>query len=417
VWPFTRASKPRKRPDPPFGGAAVSWVDGPSWASALGGMPTSIAPQQAEMLSAVVCAVELIAGSIANLPAEVLQTDAARTPAPQHPLQRLIDRGPNENESFSDLMATWIASALLRGNGLLELKTDNAGRLAGLATIPWQFVTPWLDENGALYFDFIPTQPPGAGQRRRLLRQDVILLKDRSDTGVLGVPRITRAANSLQHALEMQTASYQFSANMARPAGTLNAPGKVSEAVMTRLSQDWDNNYSAGKRGKTAVLPEGLTFTKLGLFSAEDVQLIDRLKYSVEDISRIFQVPPTFLGDSQRSTFASAKEATSTLARHTLLPWIAKIERAFAQSVLSSSYQLSIDVNSLLKSDFDTFSTALGKYRAGGILTANECRAELGYPSRADGDSIVPPAVTSPASPAADTPPPSKGKPNGHAHA
>ena len=187
---------------------------------------------------------------------------------------------------------------------------------------------------------------------------------------------------------------------------------------MTRLSQDWDNNYSGGRRGKTAVLPEGLVFTKLGLFSAEDVQLIDRLKYSVEDVSRIFQVPPTFLGDTTRSTFASAREATSTLARHTLLPWISKIERAFAQSVLSSAYELSIDVNSLLKSDFDTFSTALGEYRAGGILTANECRAELGYPTRADGDSITPPAVTSPAAPTADTtaePPPKKAL-NGHAH-
>jgi HK97 family phage portal protein len=306
-----------------------------------------------------------------------------------------------------------LASALLRGNGLLEIETDSGGRLAGLATVPWPQVMPWVDDQGALYFDYLPMVPPNAGQRRRLLREEVVHLKDRSDTGVLGVSRLYRAGNTLQHALEMQTASYQFSANMARPSGTLNAPGRVSEPTMTRLQQDWDNNYSGAQRGKTAVLPEGLVFTKLGLFSAEDIQLIDRLKFSVEDVGRLYQVPPTFIGDSSRSTFASAKEATATLARHTLLPWISRVERCFAQSVLGPGYRLSIDINSLLKSDYDTFSAALGRYRSAGILSANECRSELGYQSRPDGDTIAPPAGTGPSSPES-APPPPKALRNGH---
>jgi phage portal protein BeeE len=117
-------------------------------------------------------------------------------------------------------------------------RTDDRGRLTGLTTLPWQFVTPWVADDGALLFDFLPALSPNAGKRRRYTRDDYLFMKDRSDDGVIGRSRISRAAQSLQSALQLQVQSTAFFGNMSRPAGTLNAPGRISRETADRLAND-----------------------------------------------------------------------------------------------------------------------------------------------------------------------------------
>lgn len=384
MWPFKAAPpKPRVTPSVPF-------IDGQAWSS--GGLTDAyVSPAAAEALAAVLCAVTLIADTIAGLPAEVLRTDEAGTPAKDHALQRLIDTGPNERETWSDLLSSFIASALLRGNGLIEARWSDRGVLTELATAPWGNVTAWTDDAGNLLFDYLPMHGPGAGERRRLLRDEVVYLKDRSDNGVVGVSRLQRAGTSLQLGLDTLKQTRQWLANSPRPAGVLQTAQRMDPADAKRLGEEWAASYSGGRVGKPAILHGGLEWKGFELFSAADAQVVERLKFSVEDVARIYQVPPSFLGDSTRATFASAQAASTYLARHTLLPWVVKIERAFAASVLGSGYRLNLDIGSLLKSDYAEYSTALSKYRAAGILSPNECRAELGFAGRPDGDSIAPP--------------------------
>jgi HK97 family phage portal protein len=335
------------------------------------------------------------------LPAFVTRSDDSRAEVPDHPLQRLIDYG-TEGESWSDFVEGLLASCLLRGNALAVIDTDPRGRLTGLRTLPWQCVTPWVDDAGELLFDYLPTLPPGAGKRRRYLRDDVLFVKDRSDDGHIGRSRISRAALTLQSALTLETSSRQFLANASRPAGALTAPGKISEATAKRLAEDWDSNYNGERKGKTALLPEGLKFETLSLMSSEDAQWVLHKGYSVADISRLFGVPPFMLADPSRSTFASAREATRHFATSCLAPWCAKLERAFRQTVLSSGYTLRFDLDTLIKADVSELYTALLKGRQGGWLSANDCREETGWPRVTGGDSIEPPV--SGGKPAGDAP-------------
>lgn len=385
MWPFKRKAAPRRfAPTPPF-------VDGERWA-ALGGT-SSITSQQAESLAAVLAAVNAISCTVASLPAYVVRNGDMREEVPDHPLQRLIDYGANGEESWSDFIEGLLASCLLRGNGLAECETDERGELRSLTTVPWASITPWVDDAGELLFDFLPVMPPGAGQKRRLLREDVLFIKDRSDDRYVGRSRISRAAKSLQTALQIETSSSQFMGNASRPAGTLNAPGKLREETTRRLAEDWDNNYRGERFGKVAVLPEGLEWKPLAMMSAEDAQLVLHRNFSVADVSRIFGVPPFMLADPSRATFASSREATRHFAMTCLLPWIRKIERAFSQTVLSSGYRLHIDLDSLVKADVAELYSALLKGRQGGWLSPNDARAETGFPAVVDGDSIEPPVA------------------------
>ena len=391
MWPFRTKAAPPKRVTP-----SIPFVDSTAW-SAGGLTDAYVSPAAAEALAAVLCAVEIISGTIANLPAEVLKTDEAGTPAPEHPLQRLIDGSPNPRETWSDMLATFVASALLRGNGLLEARWNDRGRLVELSTAPWSAVTCWTDDQGVPFFDYVPAHGPGSGEKRTLLRDEVCWLKDRSDGGVVGISRLQRAGTSMQMNIETLRTTRQWQINSPRPAGALETPGKVSPEDAKRLAEDWTSAYSGARTGKPAVLSGGLQWKSFDLFSAADQQLVERLRWTVEDVSRIFQIPPSFLGDSTRATYASAREATNHLARHTLLPWVMKIQRAFAASILGSGYRLHLDIASLLKSDFDAYASALSKYRQSGILSPNDARAELGYPASTEpgADSLAPPAAAS----------------------
>lgn len=385
MWPFKRKAAPQRFiQTPPF-------VDGERWA-ALGGT-SRITSQQAESLAAVLAAVNAVACTISSLPAFVTKSDDSRAEVPDHPLQRLIDYGVNDAESWSDFIESLLASCLLKGNALAEIESNQRGALQSLRTLPWANVVPWVDEQGDLLFDYLPTLPPRAGQKRRLLREEVLFVRDRSDDGHVGRSRIARASRSLQTALQVEGSASQFMGNASRPAGALTAPGRLSDQTVRRLAEDWDNNYRGERFGKTAVLPEGLQWTPLSMLSAEDAQLVLHRNFSVADVSRIFSVPPHMLADPSRATFASSREATRHFAMTCLLPWIRKIERAFSQTALSSGYRLHIDLDSLIKADIAELYGALLKGRQGGWLSPNDARAETGFPSVPDGDSIEPPVA------------------------
>ncbi len=389
MWPFTKAKVPTRITP------SIPYIDGERWAAGVGGTVSSITPQQAESLACVLGAVNAIASTVASLPAYVARADDSRADVPDHPLQRLIDNGPNSTESWSDFVENLLASCLLRGNFLADIETNARGQVSALHTLPWANVTPWLDERGELLFDYLPTLPPHAGKRRCYSREDTLFIKDRSDDGVIGVPRIRRAARSLMTAIEIERTSAQFMGNAARPAGTLNAPGKISETTAARLGSDWDKNYSGEGKGRVAVLPEGLEWKALALMSAEDAQIVLLRNFSVADCSRIFQVPPFMLADPSRSTFASAREASRQFAMQALSPWVSKIQRAFRQSVLSSQYRLIIDLGDLLRADPEARWGSWQRARMAGVLSPNDVRLEEGWPASDDpsADGIAPPVV------------------------
>ena len=390
VWPFKRkaAKGARFTPTPPY-------IDGPMWAAGLGGTTTSITARACENLAAVLAAVNAISCTISSLPAYIAKADDTRADVPDHPLQRLIDFGVNADETWSDFLEGMIASCLLRGNALAEIETDQSGRLTALRTMPWSSVTPWVADDGGLLFDFLPMVPPNAGKRRRFSRDDVLFLKDRSDTGLIGVSRLTRAAGALGIALELQTASSTFLANAARPGGALATEQRLSDDLAARTATDFQSAYGGGERGKTIILQGGLKFEKFPLLSSEDAQIIQHRNFSVADVARIFMVPPFMLADPSRSTFASAREGSRQFAMQALMPWVSKIQRAFAQSVLSSQYRLIIDLGDLLRADPEARWGSWQRARMAGVLSPNDVRLEEGWPASDDpsADSIAPPQL------------------------
>ncbi len=245
-------------------------------------------------------------------------------------------------------------------------------------------------------FDYSPINGARAGKVRRYGRDDVLHLMDSSDEGFIGVSRLSRARGALQLALHLQDFSHQFLTNAVRPGSTIRTTTNLGDDKRRRLKEEWDGAFRVrGEYGKVAIPPSGAEYSALSQMSAEDQQIVNHRSFSVSDLARIFGVPPHILADPQRSTFASAREASRQFAVQTLSPWVAKIERAFAMSVLSSQYRLHIDLGSLLRADPEQRWASWLRARQAGVLSPNDVRIEEGWPASSDPtpDSIEPPVA------------------------
>jgi HK97 family phage portal protein len=235
-------------------------------------------------------------------------TDAGREEDTGHPLARLIRNGPNSKQTWPDFVEWLVASTLLRGNGLLEIITDGGGRVVELRPIPWEFVSVQLLPNGRLAYDIVAaTSLHGAtGRIRRLLEGEVLHLRDRSDDGLIGRSRLSRAAAVVGTGLAMQEFAGALYENGANPSGVLEAEGKVSDVQLQRLADHFRQTFGGpSKAAKALVLDQGLTWKSVSI-SPEDAEFLASRRFAGEELARLYNVPPPIIGDLTHGTFTNS---------------------------------------------------------------------------------------------------------------
>ena len=369
----------------------------PSWAALSAWSPAgqSVNARAAEQVATVAACVELIAGSLGSLPCRVYrQTGAGVEEDVQHPIARMQRSGPSDFQTWPELWGAAVADVLLKGNGLIEIVRDGAGRLAGLRWHPWQNVSVQVLPGGRVVFDV--ADPVGLfgrpGSQRRLLGDEVLHLRDRSDDGVIGRSRINRAAGAVGAALDVQDFAGAVHRNRATPSGVVELDGVLSREAMQALRERLAETHGGGgNAGKILVLDQGLHWKAMSI-SPEDAELLASRRFATEEIARLFQVPPPLVGIWDHSSFTNSETAGKWFATHTLRPWCRRLEAALLRSCFSSeaqrAYRVEFDLSDFLKGDeaarWASYEIALRN----GVLTPNEVRAIEGYNPRPGGDEV-----------------------------
>lgn len=342
----------------------------------------------AENLAGVTASVNAIASAIAAAPALIYQAGrGARVEVVDHPLRALIDRAPNMHMTWPGLMESMVGDVLLSGNALIEIEREPSGRISALRHIPWQSVTASIGPSGRLIYDVAEVSFLGAQTRpRRLLSGDVVHLRDRSDDGYIGRSRLSRATGAFTTALRGEEHYSSFLANGARPCGVIEVGegGKLGPERLAELRAQFDQNHAgAGKAGRALILGSGLKYSPIGV-SPEDAELLASRKFALEEIARIFAVPPPMIGDLSHGTFTNSREAARWFAQFTLTPWARKIEAAFTHALFpeGSGLSLELDLSGLLRGDPETRWASHKIAVDAGILDADEVREIEGFNPR-----------------------------------
>lgn len=311
----------------------------PSWAALVnqGAVASSgqyVDAKSAESISTVFAAVNLIAGTVASLPLHVYQRlpNGDRERASKHPLSILLGAMPNGTQTAFELREMLTAQCLLTGNAFAEIRWNRAGEVTELLPINPRDVTVVKLANGRHRYDVSVD-----GRVRSLLAEEVLHLRDRSEDGLVGRSRVQVAREMLGGALALQAHGNKSFANGARLSGVLQTPHQMTDTAIARLATSWRDQFTGSDNaGKTAILENGLEFTPLSM-SNEDAQFLQSRKFSVEEVSRLFNIPPILLGDMTHSNFSNSVEMMRHFVTVTLRPWLTRWEQAWERALLAPS--------------------------------------------------------------------------------
>jgi HK97 family phage portal protein len=354
-----------------------------------------IGPHLAENLSAVFACVQIIAETVASLPCLVYRKSGdGKSPAVDHPVARLFSRAPNTLQTPMEFIEMLQAHCLLRGNSFAEIERDNRGAPVALWPLHPDTVSVLrVTRSRGIVYDV--TDP--AGGTRRLLADEILHLRDRSDDGIVGKSRLQRARETFGIALATETHAANVFRNSASLSGVLSHPDNLGQVAADRLRVDFENTYKgAANAGKIAILEEGLQWTAISV-SPEATELLASRQFSIETIARIFRVPPPVLGDLSHGTYSNVTELGRWFHQHTIVPWLTRWERTIERSLFSDEARRTHEVE--FDADVLTRANMLERYQAYriareiGLNSANELRRFENMNPRSDpgGDEFLSP--------------------------
>ena len=309
-----------------------------------------------------------------------------------HPVAARL-RAPNYYETRMRFMERLIISRLMRGNYYVfqEFTGPNETVPRSMHVLNPDGCKPLIAPDGSVFYSIAPTPFTSMlfGDMTKVDNNYVVparfIIHGRMNClyhPLLGVSPLFAAASAASIAGRIGLNSDTFFANMSRPGGILVAPGEVKEDTAARLQREWDNNYHGAGSGKTAVLTEGLDYKPLAM-AATDAQLIEQLRWSVEDIARVFRVPGFLLGNAAQMTFRNSEASMRAYYSGCLGYHLEDIEADFDRAMGFSdakvvTEQVVFDLSSMLRSESDIrFAT----YKIGtdsGVLAINDVRVREG---------------------------------------
>ena len=328
-------------------------------------------------VSAVYAAVSLVAGAVASMPLHLYRrTATGREKQDNPPLWWLLNEQPHPDLSAATFWETMLTARLLQGDAIAEVQRDRNGR--PLAFVPLNPAHVLIDKwRGGLIYTWhdgekLVTREAG----------DMLHVPGLGWDGKRSMSPIRwAAANSVGMALAADKYNAAFFANGARPDFVLETDGKLSDDAVKVLRNTWsDMHQGAGRAHKPAVLTGGLKAKAISL-SAPDAQLLETRRFSVEEIARIFGVPPHLIGHTDKTTsWGSGIESMMigfvqfTLSRH-----LNAIEQEINRKLFRTAANfVEFAVEGLLRGDTkarsDFYKSALGGSAGPAWMTVNEVR-------------------------------------------
>ena len=366
-----------------FGTKVNDSLPGNSYMFRLGGSTSGAMVNQrsAMQISAVYAYVRVLAESIAGLPLHVYQygKNGSREKAADHPLYFLLHDEPNPEMTSFVFRETLMTHLLLWGNAYAQIIRDGRGQVIALYPLMPDRMRVDRDENGQIYYRYqLGTDESHLDKAGTvdLRPKDVLHIPALGFDGLVGYSPIAMARNSIGMAIACEDFGASFFRNGAAPSGVLEHPGVLKNPEKLRAA--WESQYGGSRNsGRVAVLEEGMKFNPIAI-PPEQAQFLETRKFQVDEIARIFHVPPHMIGDLERSTFSNIEQQSLEFVKYTLNPWVCRWEQALTRSLLSPKekreYSIKFNVDGLLRGDYQSRMNGYAVGRQNGWMSANDIR-------------------------------------------
>ena len=356
---------------------------GSNYAFFFGGTTSgkAVTERSAMQMTAVYSCVRILAEAIAGLPLHLYRyTDSGgKEKATDHPLYLLLHDEPNPEMSSFVFRETLMTHLLLWGNAYAQIIRNGKGEVMALYPLMPNKMSVERDENGQLYYTYTRSAEEAKTAetgRVILLPKDVLHIPGLGFDGLVGYSPIAMAKNAIGLAIATEEYGAKFFANGAAPSGVLEHPGTIKDPQ--RVREAWQSQFGGSSNsGKIAVLEEGMKYTPISI-SPEQAQFLETRKFQINEIARIFRVPPHMVGDLEKSSFSNIEQQSLEFVKYTLDPWVVRWEQSIARSLLSENekkqYFVKFNLEGLLRGDYASRMNGYATARQNGWMSANDIR-------------------------------------------
>lgn len=337
--------------------------------------------QTAMQLTTVYACVRTIAEAVAGLPLHLYRyTDSGKEKAVDNSLYYLLHDEPNPEMSSFTFRETLMTHLLLSGNAYAQKIFDNRGQVIALYPLMPTQMNVLRDSSGKLVYQYTYTpsdSKPGTPKTVNLSSEEVLHIPGLGFNGLVGFSPIAMARNALGLAMATEEFGSKFFANGAQPSGVLEHPGTIKDPE--KLRNEWQRNFGGSSNSnKTAVLEEGLKYHPISI-PPDQAQFLESRKFQVNEICRIFRMPPHMVGDLEKSSFNNIEQMSLEFVKYTLDSWVCRWEQGLKRSLLrgddKKKYFWKFNVDGLLRGDYVSRMNGYAVGRQNGWLSANDIRA------------------------------------------
>ena len=341
----------------------------------------SVNERSAMQMTAVYSCVRILAEAVAGLPLHLYQyTDGnGKKRAADHPLYWLLHDEPNPEMSSFVFRETLMTHLLLWGNAYAQIIRNGKGEVLALYPLMPNRMQVDRDENGKLYYKYSRQGDEAIkGSETVVLKpSDVLHIPGLGFDGLVGYSPIAMAKNAIGLAIAAEEYGSKFYANGAAPSGVLEHPGTLKDPA--KIRESWNSAFGgSANAGKVAVLEEGLKYSPISINPSE-AQFLETRKFQINEIARIFRVPPHMVGDLDRSTFSNIENMSLEFVQYTLRPWLVRWEQSIARRLFTDEekkkYFAKFNVDGLLRGDYQSRMNGYAVGIQNGFMSPNDVRS------------------------------------------
>ncbi len=331
------------------------------------------------------------------------------------PFQPVL-RKPNAYQTTQQFIESWLISKLLHGNTYVLKERDARRVVTRLHVLNPRRVTTLVTERwGDVYYELKLDDLAEVREDRMQVPASEII-HDRYLTlwhPLVGVSPIYACGSSATQGIRIQANSAQFFENASQPSLVVTAPKKIGDETAARIKQSIETNTIGVNLGRVLVLGDGLEAEAMTI-NATDAQLIEQLKWTVEDVARAYRVPLHKLAAGQNPTHNNIGALNQDYYSQTLQSLIEAIEALLDDGLaLPSGYRTEFDVEGgLMRMDPLSRMDIASKGVSAAVFAPNEARARENLPPKEGGDMPLLQQQMWPINVLAKRPPPSEASPS-----
>lgn len=392
-WNFKKEERASvEDPNVPISEPSIMQIMG--WSGSISAAGINVTVDNALGVPAVWAAVQFIAGTIAGLPLHVYKKTEDNREKIKGGLATVLHDAPNDETSSFEWRKYTFERVLTGGRGLTYIERNTMGRIVNLWPLDPGSVKIYR-RNGRKFYEYTENNKKTTYTAAEIIDIPFMLSSDM----LTAKSPILSNKDAIGLAIAATNYGSKFFDHGGVPPFVMTGNFQTG-AAMKRASDDLEQTVkSASKEGRLALtLPAGHEIKSIGA-DPEKSQLTELKRFSIEEIARIYSLPPTFLQDLTHGTFSNTEQQDLHFVKHTVKRWVEQFEQELNLKLFgrqNTSQYVKFNLDGLLRGDFTTRMQGYAQGIQNAVLTPNEARAAEERPSHEKGDDLLVQGATVP---------------------